>query len=79
MSDPRGFKYISDDELVVPFSRSGLSERDAEIRREARKRCLEEFEAFSKGEAIEAGIGSDVEATFVLAMHWYMKRMGEKK
>ena len=36
----------------------------AEVRRETRKRALDELLALSRGERIEAGIGSDVEAVY---------------
>ena len=49
--------------------RDRLSEsREAEIRREARKRTLDEFMALSSGEQIECGIGVDVERAYYLIL-----------
>jgi hypothetical protein len=52
------------------YKRPGMinREREAEIRREARKRCLDEIEALSKNESIESGVGSDVEKVYYLAI-----------
>ncbi len=49
-------------------------EREAEIRSEARKRCLDEIEALSKNESIEFGIGCDVNRVYCFAMQRYSQR-----
>ena len=45
---------------------ASLVELKAQIRREARKRCLDEIEALFKGKSIESGIGADVERVYYL-------------
>jgi hypothetical protein len=55
---------------------SSLPELKAEIRREARKRCLEELEAYSKGEDIESGIGVDVERAYLMMIQRHEQKDG---
>ena len=54
-------------------------EREAEIRREARDRCLDEIEALSKGEDIEFGVGVDVNRAYYLAIHRYSQKQNRPK
>jgi hypothetical protein len=49
-------------------AREAREARDARIRRESRRRCLDEIEAISKGSDIESGVGSDVVRVFALAL-----------
>jgi hypothetical protein len=46
----------------------GIEEKEAGIRRESRKRCLDEIEALAKREDIEAGVGADVESVYLIAL-----------
>lgn len=48
---------------------------EAQIRRETRKRCLDEFEAFSNGEDIEGGVGSDVERVYLTMLQRHDRRV----
>jgi hypothetical protein len=55
--------------MVVADEISESSEaRDARIRRESRRRCLDEIEAISKGSDIESGVGSDVMRVYAIAL-----------
>lgn len=53
---------------IAAVDTTALAELKAQIRREARKRCLDEIEALAKGESIESGIGADVERVYYLAL-----------
>ena len=77
---------FNDEEIESNMQRRifDLSEKDrtalmtikAEIRREARQRCLDELEAFSKGEEIESGVGTDVERVYLLLLQRHENRQG---
>jgi hypothetical protein len=54
------------DRILESYKR-GLGDKAA-VRREAWQRVLDEFEALSKGEEIDSGIGVDVERVFYLAL-----------
>ena len=49
-------------------------EKEDEIRRESRRRCLDEIEALSKGESIKHGIGSDVERIYCFVVQRYSQK-----
>jgi hypothetical protein len=53
-----------------------LDRLDGQIRSEARKRCLDELEAFSKGEDIESGVGVDVERAYLLLIQRHEQKDG---
>jgi hypothetical protein len=53
-------------DLYTAPETESAEEHDARIRREARKRCLDEFAAFSKDMQIEHGIGADVIRVYAL-------------
>ena len=61
------------DELKIS-DHAALLELKAEIRREARKRCLDEIEALSTNTLIEAGVGCDVYRVYKLAVQRELKK-----
>lgn len=61
---------------LVPIVEEPLlmtDEREAEIRRETRQRCIDEIMALTYGLAIDSGVGEDIRRAYLLSMQKFQQ------